>query len=186
MPNPPKVLEKYKCEYLNNTPKDYVEFKKKEKVIVKIKIKNSGMDEGKIREVLKKTDNKVLKYVTSIIVHDAPEIPKIITDKHAWGTAVLNYKNCKLNYVNIHIVSSKFHQEFEHTLKHELGHVVGAMISPEKRDSEEFADDYANGHTKILIFERYKDLFLFLFGFIAFMVVIFLIFITISFLLQYI
>ena len=121
----------------------------KQKIINGIMLINCGEDEETIVNIFKETDTEILKYITSITVHDQEYIPMEISGgTNSWGTTTSWSNHRRLKESKIDIVASKFRIEypentFEHTLKHEIGHVKGRMISPEIGDSEKFANNYA-------------------------------------------
>jgi len=133
---PPKVQEKYKREDTRFKPyiKEINRFvpNKKEKIIVRIKLINAKQDEERIRNVLRHTNNNILKHITSITVHDSKFIPDSKTKP--LGTASFDAMSHKLYFGHIDIISSKFYDSsmnntFENTLNHEIGHIAGASIS---------------------------------------------------------
>lgn len=120
---------------------------RKENIISGIMLINTDDDKECILKILNETDINILKYLTLITCHDKEKIPASISKStSAWGTMTSHTRNDVLISAEIDIVSSKFRSEkffFENTLKHELGHIAGATISPRKRDSEQFANNYA-------------------------------------------
>lgn len=126
-----------------------------EELVNKIEIINPGMDEGRIRGELQKTDDNILKYIKSIEVHNSNSV-YCGGDKKSIGCS-LNYYPPYEHSSEIDIVYSNFWisinsnsymcSSFEYTLNHEIGHTYGATISENDGHSESFADNYASKHT---------------------------------------
>lgn len=127
----------------------------KQKLISNILLINSGEAKENILNILKNTDNDILKHIFSITVHNASKLPETIINIPAWGAATSYFLEDKYVYTKIDIVSGIYHTKydltFDFTLKHEIGHVKGAMsgIFINSKYNEDYADDYANLHTII-------------------------------------
>ena len=120
-------------------------------LVIKLKLINVKDDRRRIINTLlySKIDNKILKYIKSITVHDKESVSEK-DGKKVLGLATIHYNNNEIDYGTIDIVSSKFHpglepeKEFINTLNHEIAHIGYATISDVFGSNEELACDYAN------------------------------------------
>lgn len=133
-------------------------FENKQEIISKIMLINADDDKEIILKVLNETDISILKYLTSITVHDSEKVPESIAKiKTAYGALTSSIRKETLIESKIDIVSSKFRPSkghFKWTLYHEIGHIWGHMNSSYYGNSENFANNYADDPIKTF---NYKE-----------------------------